>query len=348
MNNIIDKIRFLSDKKTNIMEVCGTHTMAIASSGIKTLLPKNINMISGPGCPVCVTPADTIDTAAELSKGGCIVATFGDMLRVPGSTSSLEKEKSNKCDIRIVYSCLDIIKIARENSKKEVVFIGVGFETTSPTIAATVKIAYNQNLKNLSIIPAFKLIPPAIRTILEQKRVEIDGFLLPGHVSVIIGARPYRMISEKFKRPGVITGFEPEDILEGIFLLLKQLKSGKPKIEIQYKGIAMEHGNPFALKLLYSIFKKTDARWRGIGIIKNSGLKFRKKYIRFDALKKFNIKVKPAEEPPGCMCGKILTGIAKPKQCRYFGSKCTPASPIGPCMVSSEGTCAAHYKYEKQ
>lgn len=347
MHNIIGKIRLLSYKKINIMEVCGTHTMAIASSGIKTLLPKNINMISGPGCPVCVTPADIIDSAVEIARIGGIITTFGDMVRVPGSDSSLEKERAGKCDIRVVYSCLDAIRIARENPEKEVVFVGVGFETTSPTIAAAVKSADNQKLKNFSVIPAFKLIPPAIQTILKQKRVRIDGFLLPGHVSTIIGARPYGMIPEKFKKPGVITGFDPADILEGIFLLLKQIESGRPKIEIQYRGIVRKQGNPFALKLLYSIFEKTDAQWRGIGIIKNSGLQFRNKYIKFDALKKFGIKVKRAAEMPGCICGKILTGAAKPKQCRHFGKKCMPSTPIGPCMVSSEGTCAAYYRYEK-
>ncbi|MBN1384903.1 MAG: hydrogenase formation protein HypD [Elusimicrobia bacterium] len=347
MNTIIEKIKPLSNKQINIMEVCGTHTMAIASSGIKSLLPKNINMISGPGCPVCVTPAGIIDSAVELAKNGCIITTFGDMVRVPGSSSSLEKERSNKCDIRIVYSCLDVIEIAQKNPKKEVIFIGVGFETTSPTIAATINIADMQNLKNFSVLPAFKLIPPAIQTILEQKQIKIDGFMLPGHVSTIIGSRPYRFIAENFKRPGVITGFESADILEGIFLILNQSKSGKAKIEIQYKGIVKEQGNPFALKLLYSIFEKADTQWRGIGTIKNSGLKFRKKYMKFDSLKKFRLKVKTTKEPAGCLCGKILTGIAKPKQCRYFGKKCTPASPIGPCMVSSEGTCAAHYKYIK-
>lgn len=354
MDTIITKIKSFSKAintapahsgGVNIMEVCGTHTMAIAASGIKSLLPKNINMLSGPGCPVCVTSGGIIDSAIELAKNGCIVATFGDMMRVPGSNSSLEKEKSNGCDIRIVYSCLDTPEIARKNSKKEVVFVGVGFETTSPTIAATVKIADKQNLKNFSVIPAFKLIPPAIKKILEQKVIKIDGFLLPGHVSTIIGSKPYKLISEKFKIPGVITGFEPADILEGIFLILKQLKSNKPNIEIQYKRIVKEQGNPFAVKLLYSVFEKTDVQWRGIGTIKNSGLKFKKRYEKFDAIKKFGLKIKFAKDPSGCLCGKILTGTAIPRQCIYFGKKCTPTNPVGPCMVSSEGTCAAFYKY---
>ncbi|HAX62142.1 MAG TPA: hydrogenase formation protein HypD [Elusimicrobia bacterium] len=346
MLTLIKKIELLATKKTNIMEVCGTHTMAIASSGIKLLLPKNINLISGPGCPVCVTPAGIIDSAIELAKNGCIITTFGDMLRVPGSISSLEKEKSNGRDIRILYSAGDSIKIAKNNLRKEVVFIGVGFETTSPTLAATVKIADKEKIKNFSVLPAFKLIPPALKIILEQKKIKIDAFILPGHVSAIIGSQPYKFISEKFNTPAVITGFEPSDILEGIFSILKQIKSNKPEIEIQYRRAVKPQGNPFAVKLLYSVFEETDSQWRGIGTIKNSGLKFTKKYDNYDALKKFKIKIKSVEEPAGCLCGKVLTGIAKPQQCGYFGKKCTPSNPIGPCMVSSEGTCAAYYKYE--
>lgn len=327
------------------MEVCGTHTMAIASSGIKALLPQNINMLSGPGCPVCVTPTGILDAAIELAKTGCIITTFGDMMRVPGSKSALEKEKSTGCDIRIVYSCTDAIQIALLNPKKEIVFIGVGFETTSPTIAAIVKTAENQNIKNFSIISAFKLIPPAIAAILEQNVSRIDGFILPGHVSTIIGSKPYRFIAEKFRIPAVITGFEPSDILEGIMLIANQIKRAKPEIEIQYQRCVKEQGNLYAVKLLYSVFESSDSQWRGIGLIKNSGLKFRKKYQRFDTFKKFGLKVRNTKEPAGCLCGKILTGIAKPNQCGYFGKKCTPSNPIGPCMISSEGTCAAYYKY---
>ncbi|MDD5687807.1 MAG: hydrogenase formation protein HypD [Elusimicrobia bacterium] len=349
MTNFAAKIKSLTQKLPNkcinIMEVCGTHTMAIASSGIKTILPKNISLLSGPGCPVCVTPTPIIDSAIELAKKGHIIVTFGDMLRVPGSSSSLEKEKSNGCDIKIVYSCLDTIEIAKKNPKKEVIFVGVGFETTSPTIAATVKIAKNENIKNFSVIPAFKVIPPAMKVILEQKKVRIDGFLLPGHVSTIIGSKPYKFITEKYRIPSVITGFEPSDVLEGISLILKQIISKNPRIEIQYKRVVKETGNPFAVKLLYSVFEETDSQWRGIGVIKDSGLKFRKEYEQFDALRKFKLKIKPAKESTKCLCGKILTGIAKPHQCGYFGKKCTPTNPIGPCMVSSEGTCAAYYKY---
>jgi hydrogenase expression/formation protein HypD len=348
MNKIIDEIKSITKSKLNILEVCGTHTMSIASCGIKSLLPKNINLVSGPGCPVCVTPAGIIDSAIELAKTGCIITTFGDMIKVPGSKSSLEKEKSNGYDIRIVYSASDAVEIARKNPKKEIVFIGIGFETTSPTIAAAIKIAEKENIKNFSIIPAFKLIPPAIEKILEQKTVKINGFLLPGHVSAIIGVKPYKFIPQKYRIPSVITGFEPHDILEGILLILKQIKSNKPKIEIQYKRTVKEQGNPFAVKLLHSIFEKTDAQWRGIGIIKNSGLKLRKNYEKFDALRKFGIKIKNIKDPSGCLCGKILTGTAKPQQCSYFGKKCTPVNPIGPCMVSSEGTCAAYYKYGKK
>ncbi|OGS46546.1 MAG: hydrogenase formation protein HypD [Elusimicrobia bacterium RIFOXYD2_FULL_34_15] len=344
-SNLINKIKLLANKKVNIMEVCGTHTMAIAYSGLKSLLPKNINLISGPGCPVCVTPTPIIDSAIELAKKGLIITTFGDMLKVPGSNSSLEKEKSNGNDVRMVYSCFDALKIAQKNPKKEVVFVGVGFETTSPTIAATIKTAEKEKTKNFSVIPAFKVIPPALKVILEQKNLKIDGFLLPGHVSAIIGSKPYQFITEKYKISSVITGFEPSEILEGIFMILKQIKTKKPIIEIQYKKVVKKEGNPFAMKLLYSIFEESDSQWRGLGIIKKSGLKFKYKYKKFDALQKFKTKLKNAKEPVGCLCGKILTGTVKPIQCHLFGKKCNPSNPIGPCMVSSEGTCAAYYKY---
>jgi len=327
------------------MEVCGTHTMAIASSGIKSLLPKEINLISGPGCPVCVTPVGVIDSAIELSRKGHIITTFGDMIRVPGSNSSLEKEKSKGNSVKIVYSAADALSVAKNNPKKEVVFVGVGFETTSPTIAAAIKMAEKEKIRNFSVIPAFKLIPPAIKKILEQKSVKINGFLLPGHVSAIIGSKPYRFISEKFGIPCAIAGFESTDILEGILSILKQIKSKKPKIEIQYKNVVRPQGNPFATKLLYSVFTESDSSWRGIGLIRNSGLKLRKNYEKYDALKKFGVRIKDVKEPAGCLCGKVLTGTAKPRQCKYFGKKCTPETPIGPCMVSSEGTCAALYKY---
>ncbi|HAM39573.1 MAG: hydrogenase formation protein HypD [Elusimicrobia bacterium RIFOXYC2_FULL_34_12] len=343
-NILIEKITSLANKKVNIMEVCGTHTMAIASAGLKSVLPKNINLISGPGCPVCVTPTSIIDSAIELAKKDKIITTFGDMLRVPGSNSSLEKEKSFGCDVRIVYSCLDALKIAQNNPKKEIVFIGVGFETTSPTIAVTLRIAKRKKIENFSVIPAFKLIPPALKVLLKQ-RIKIDGFLLPGHVSAIIGSKPYQFITEKYNIPSVITGFEPSEILQGIYMILKQIHSGKTSIEIQYKKVVKDAGNPLAIRLLYSVFEETDSQWRGLGIIKNSGLKFRNEYKILDALQKFRIKLKNFKEPVGCLCGKILTGTVKPPQCKLFGIKCNTTNPIGPCMVSSEGTCAAYYKY---
>ena len=335
--------------KLVLMEVCGTHTVSISKNGIRSLLPKNIRLISGPGCPVCVTPQGEIDAAIELSKKpGVIITTFGDMLRVPGAKSSLEKEKAKGADIRIVYSPMDCLEMARKEPEKEIVFIGVGFETTSPTIAATVIKAKEQKINNFSVVPAFKLIPPALKAITDAKDIKVDGFILPGHVSTIIGANAYSFL----KIPGVIAGFEAEDILESIGMIIEMIDCpvGAPHatpVQIQYKSVVKNDGNPAALKILYEVFEPADSNWRGIGIIKGSGLVFRNKYKSFDALRRFKVKVKNAKEPRGCACGKILKGILTPLECPLFGKKCTPANPVGPCMVSSEGACSAYYKYGK-
>ena len=334
------------------MEVCGTHTVSISKNGIRGVLSKNIRLISGPGCPVCVTPQGEIDAAIELSKKpGVVITTFGDMIRVPGTTSSLEKEKAGGADVRIVYSPLDCLDMAKNEPEKEIVFIGVGFETTSPTIAGTVLKAKEQKINNFSVLSAFKLIPPALEAISNAKDIKVDGFILPGHVSTIIGAKAYSFL----KIPGVIAGFEAWDILRAIGMIVEMMKglenSGgaihELPVQIQYKSVVRDDGNPAALKVLYEVFEAADSNWRGIGIIPGSGLVFRNRYKSFDALRRFKVKVKNAKEPRGCACGKILKGALTPFECPLFGKKCTPDNPVGPCMVSSEGACSAYYRYGK-
>ncbi len=330
-----------------LMEVCGTHTHAIAKYGIKSIIPENIKLISGPGCPVCVTSQSDIDKAIWLaSQKNVIFCTFGDMLRVPGSNgNSLEKLKSEGKDIRIVLSPFDCIKIAQKNLEKNVIFMATGFETTSPTVAATVIKADELNLKNFFIFSSHKLIIPVIKKLLEDKNLQIDGFILPGHVSVIIGKKPYEFIAKEYKKAGVITGFEASDILKGIYMLLKQIKEKNFKIEIQYKRAVSEKGNQKAIEILYKVFEPCDSEWRGIGIIKKSGLKLKKKFEKFDASLIFNIPKINSKENPKCICGEILKGIKEPIDCKLFRKVCNPLNPVGPCMVSSEGTCAAYFKY---
>ncbi|MFH1368154.1 MAG: hydrogenase formation protein HypD [Elusimicrobiota bacterium] len=335
--------------KLNIMEVCGTHTMAIARHGLKKLFPPQVNLISGPGCPVCVTPQEDIDRAIEISKlPGVTVATFGDMINVPGSYSSLAEEKGKGADVRIVYSSFDALDIAIHNPNRKVVFLGVGFETTSPTIAATVLQAKKKKVMNFSVLPMFKTIPNALKAILSIKERKIDGFIMPGHVSAIIGPRPYGFIAKQYKIPAVITGFEPDDILEGVKMILKQIVDGKPAVEIQYKSIVKPEGNKTAQAVLAKVFKTVDSNWREIGKIPKSGLAFKPAYRKFDASKIFKVKLPKTAQHRTCLCGKILLGLNAPEDCPIFGKACTPGRPVGPCMVSSEGACAAAYKYGRQ
>ncbi len=340
------------------MEVCGTHTVSISRNGIRSIIPENIKLISGPGCPVCVTPTDAIDKAIALSGiKDVIIATFGDMVRVPGSSSSLEKQKSKGATIEIVYSPLDSLEIARKNPNKEIIFIGVGFETTSPTIAATVLEAEKQQINNFSVLCEFKLIPPALKALIAADDVEIDAFILPGHVSTIIGTKPYEFLT----CPSVITGFLGEDILEAIGMIMDMIgdKGGaycntpvRENIRIQYKRVVKPEGNSDALHLLYEVFESCDANWRGIGNIPESGMRFKKKYEKFDAEKKFKIEEGAScsasggtPVPDGCSCGDILKGKMIPTECKLFGKRCKPEDPVGPCMVSSEGACSAYYRY---
>jgi hydrogenase expression/formation protein HypD len=328
------------------MEVCGTHTVAIFKHGIRQFLPEKVNLLSGPGCPVCVTPNADIDKAIALAQSAeVILATFGDMMKVPGSYSSLHQVKAAGADIRVVYSILDALKIAEDNPRKSVVFFGVGFETTAPTTASAILEAERQGIDNFFFLSVHKLIPPAMRALLDSDEVHIDGFICPGHVSTIIGSAPYEFIPREYGIPCVIAGFEPLDILQAIDMLLEHIIAQEPQVDIQYRRAVRREGNPIALKYLSTVFAVTDTCWRGIGIIPDSGLKLAQQYQPFDAEQAFKIVTRPAKEAAGCRCGDILRGVSAPPECRLFAKVCTPEHPVGPCMVSTEGTCAAWYLY---
>ena len=330
----------------NLMEVCGTHTVALARNGIRSVLPEGIKLISGPGCPVCVTANKDIDTVITLSRiPDVILTTFGDMTRVPGSTSSLNEEKAAGHDIRICYSPLDGLRIAAENPDREVIFVGVGFETTTPLIASTIKRAKAQGIGNFSVFAAHKTVPNTLEVLVNDPEVDITALILPGHVSTIIGRTPYQFLAEKYGIPGVIMGFEPVDLLSGILMLLKMLADGKPEIVNDYRRCVMDEGNPAAQAAIDEVFEASDATWRGLGLIENSGYALRGDYAAFDAVRKFEPQVEPTVEPKGCRCGDVLRGVISPKECPLFERACSPEHPIGPCMVSSEGSCAAFYKY---
>ncbi len=341
------RIRELANSPASIMEVCGTHTMAIARSGIRAMLPDGVRLISGPGCPVCVTAQSDIDRMVGVARLPEVVfCTFGDMVRVPGSKGSLAAARAEGADVRVVYSCLDAVELAAGSPGKKVVFAGVGFETTSPTAAAAVLEAERRGLRNFLVYPAFKLVPPALELVLSSPAVRIDGFLLPGHVSAIIGSRPYGFISSRHGKPGVIAGFEPLDILGAVAMLMEMVSGLSPTaVRNEYARGVPEEGNPQALRVLYRVFRPVDADWRAIGRVAGSGLGFRPEYGRFDASAAFPSDAGPSPEPEGCRCGEVMMGAVQPDECPLFGSACTPESPVGPCMVSSEGACAAWHRY---
>lgn len=343
---ILSRIESINRKEIRLMEVCGTHTMSISRNGIRGLLPGTVTLLSGPGCPVCVTSQGEIDRFIRLSRiKDVIVITFGDLLRVPSSDSTLEKERAQGADIRMVYSTLDALDIAIKNPRREVVFLGIGFETTAPTIAAAVLEARDRGVGNFSILAANKLVVPALQALLENRQVKVHGFICPGHVSVIIGGQAYRLLSETYHIPCVVAGFEPADILQAIYMLIHQIEQGSAEVEIAYRrGVSIE-GNQKAREVMDRVFEVCDANWRGIGPIAESGLRLRKSFASFDAGERFELPVEDVKEPEGCACGEILMGIKSPNQCALFGKVCTPAHPVGPCMVSSEGTCAAYFKY---
>lgn len=327
------------------MEVCGSHTMAFAKSGIKTRLKDDIRLIAGPGCPVCVTDQKSIDAMIQLSEGpNRILCTFGDMMRVPGSKYTLMEAKTEGKDIRVVYSPVDSVKIAEENPNKEVVFLGIGFETTIPLLALAVREAKRRKLKNYSIWMTTKLVEPMLRVLLESGEVKLDGFILPGHVSVVIGKQSFDFLTKEYGISGVISGFEPVQLLSGMYKLLQLLLSEKTDIINDYPYVVSEEGNLVAQRLIEEYLEPHDEIWRGISIIPKSGYVLKDEYAQFDAKKKFHISIEEPRKTP-CRCGEVIQGFITPEECRLFNKSCTPSHPIGPCMVSTEGTCAAHYQY---
>ena len=337
-----------SPSNITLMEVCGTHTMNIARAGIRGLLKDKITLLSGPGCPVCVTPNSFLDQAIACSqKKDAIIASFGDMIKVPGSYSSLEKENAKGAEIQVVYSPLDSLKIARENPGKKIIFLGVGFETTAPTVAATIMTAREQNVRNFFVLCGHKLVPPAMKALVMDPDLRIHGFLCPGHVSTIIGSKPYEFIARDHGVPCVIAGFEPVDILQAIEMLVRQISAKSSSVEIQYTRSVRKEGNPRALDIMNKVFEPLDSAWRGLGSIPQSGLVIRDDYREFDASIQIQVEVPPSYEHPECRCGEVLRGVTVPQECLLFRKVCNPENPIGPCMVSTEGTCAAYYKYEE-
>jgi hydrogenase expression/formation protein HypD len=326
------------------MEVCGSHTMAIAKFGIKSILPKNIDLISGPGCPVCVTPQCEIDALFDIASGGAVIATFGDMMRVPGADGqNLQKMKSAGADVRIVFSPLDTLKIAKETDK-EVVFVGIGFETTAPAVAGLALMAKKGGYKNVSITPYNKTMPEVLSLILSDDNLKINGFVCPGHVTAVTGIGLYDPVVAQ-GMSAVVTGFEPVDILSSILEMVRQVNTGDYKAMNMYSRVVSDEGNEKARQVIDTVYEKQGCWWRGIGFIEDSGLAFRKEYEEFDAFKRFNVNLEGDDEIAGCSCGDVLKGYIKPNECALFGSACTPVNPVGPCMVSSEGACAAAYKY---
>ncbi|WP_276869255.1 hydrogenase formation protein HypD [Enorma massiliensis] len=344
---LIDRIhRLVGNRRINLMEVCGTHTVSIGRYGFRSIMPEGLRLLSGPGCPVCVTANRDIDHAIALARTeGITVATFGDMMRVPGSTSSLTAEKSAGRDVRIVYSPLDALELATELPDRNVIFMGVGFETTTPAIAACVLEAASRGIENFSVFCVHKTTPPALRAIANDPETTIDGFILPGHVCTITGLAPFQFIAREFNIPGVVTGFEPVDILTGIDRLVEMIISGTPAVENAYPRSVRDAGNPVARSIAEKVFEPCSATWRGLGEIVHSGLRIREDYARYDARRRFAVEVEPAREPHGCRCGDVLRGVIAPTQCPLFGRACTPEHPVGPCMVSSEGSCAAYFRY---
>ncbi len=332
-------------RQINIMEVCGTHTVAIFRNGIRSTLPKQLKLLSGPGCPVCVTDQSYIDIVLQMAdRDDCIIATYGDMIRVPGKGGSLET-KSTRANVKVVLSSEDALQLAKDNPNKTVVFVAVGFETTAPATAVVVKEAAEQNIDNFCILSGHKLVVPAMRALVSEKNHNIDAFLCPGHVSVIIGYGAFTEVVENFSRPCVVAGFEPIQIIEGLAEICRQLTTGKAELNSVYTAAVTKNGNTTAQKIMAECFEAADGYWRGLGKIEKSTLILRDQYSQFDALKRFNVTEVPAEDTSGCRCGEVLCGLIEPPECGLFKKSCTTETPVGPCMVSSEGACAAWFKY---
>ncbi len=344
--SLVHQIQTNSKRPIRLMEVCGTHTVSIFRHGIRALLPQTLSLLSGPGCPVCVTSQGDIDAFVALSRRKAVtITTFGDLMRVPGSGSSLQKETAEGADVRMVYSAMDAVQMAKAQPGREVVFLGVGFETTAPTIAAALLAARASGLKNFSIYSAHKTVPVALSALMDNPDVQIDGFLLPGHVSVIIGLDAYQSFFDQYRTPSVVAGFEPVDVLRGISELVTMIENQTPALGNAYPRAVTRQGNTQAQAVLAKVFEPCDVAWRGLGVIPGSGLAIRDELADFDAVKKMDLTVTEVPEPKGCACGEILSGTKTPQQCALYGKACTPMQPLGPCMVSTEGTCAAYYRY---
>ncbi len=344
---LLEELQRSVSRPFRVMEVCGTHTMSIFRSGLRSLLPEGLELISGPGCPVCVTSAAHIDAIIQLAEmKNSRITLFGDLFRVPGSNNySLAHASAQGATIDIVYSPMDALQLAKQHPSEMIIFLGVGFETTTPGIAATIMAAKNQNIDNFLVLSTHKVMPPPLMALLDDPELQIDGLLCPGHVSSIIGAGAYQPLVDKYRLSCVVGGFEPSDILQAFILLARQISKGEPKVENAYTRVVHWEKNQRATNMVAEIFEPVDMEWRGLGMIPRSGLRIRDKYAHYDVIKRLGITLKPTEEPKGCLCGEILKGKELPTACPLYGKRCTPANPVGPCMVSSEGTCAAFFKY---
>ncbi len=350
------------DRPMTFMEVCGTHTVAIFRSGLKSVLPAGIRHLSGPGCPVCVTHDREVAAILNVAaKNGVMIATFGDLMRVPGPDGkSLKSERAAGARVEVVYSPLDALALAAANPELKVVFLGVGFETTAPAVAATIQKAALENIRNFFVLSMHKLVPPVLEALLDDEShppspssyqtpaPSIDAFLLPGHVSAVLGVTPYRFMAEKYKKPAVIGGFEALDIVQSLLMMIRMIKEGKPAVKNEYNRVVTDDGNARAREILFSVFEREPGHWRGLGLIPDSGLAIRPEYEAFDAWKHFGLSLPDVSETRGCRCGLVLKGAITPCGCPLFAKACTPANPIGPCMVSSEGSCAAYYAYNSE
>jgi hydrogenase expression/formation protein HypD len=344
---LAEEIARMTAQSLKIMEVCGGHTHTIFKYGIEDLLPPNITMIHGPGCPVCVIPLGRVDDSISIAlQPEVIFTTFGDMMRVPGSKTSLLQAKAEGADVRMVYSPLDALKIAKQNPNRQVVFLALGFETTAPSTAMTILQAAKDGVENFTVFCNHILIVPALKAMLDSPDLKLDGFLGPGHVSTAIGTRPYDFVPKEYGKPLVVSGFEPLDILQSVYMIVKQIIEGRAEIENQYARVIHRDGNPKAMKVICEVFEPREYfEWRGLGSIAHSGMKLRRKYAAFDAEVKFTVPGLRIADPKACQCGEILKGVKRPWECKVFGTACTPETPIGSCMVSSEGACAAYYNF---
>ena len=354
MLNYIEELNKLKSKKASadnpfyIMEVCGTHTMSIAECGLRQLLPSWVKLISGPGCPVCVTPSNYVDALLDITDNkDVVVCCYGDLIRIPGSNKgdSLKARKSLGADVRIVYSPMDALEIAKKETNKEVIFVGIGFETTAPGTAISIIEAKKQNVKNFSVLSLMKYTLQAVNKIVTDERCRLDGLICPGHVATIIGANAFKYLAKEYKIPCVVAGFKQDEIIRGVYDLCKLLCDETPMVINDYKTCVEDEGNTVAMEYMGEVFEKEDAVWRGLGLIKDSGMKIKESYKEYDASVKFNYQPAEKENNNGCCCGQVLMGIIPPEKCPKYGKECNPVDPLGPCMVSSEGACAASYKY---